>query len=358
MLQAEQQVLRRYYYPVMPVSELIEGPRSVAMFGEPVVVWLDAAGKPAAAIDRCCHRAAKLSLGGTRDGCIVCPYHGWTFDRDGKCTYFPQSELEDPPKVYKIKAYACEERYGYVWIALGEPLAGIPDFRRYGDPDIRQIHQFHEVIRCSALRLMENSFDIAHIAFVHHNTFGNNQDPIPPDFELVPNDRGFEMRYEVRVTNKLNKNVKAINVDADETVRKVRATWFMPFVRQLDMTYPTGLVHSIVTCATPIDNGSCILIQFVFRNDAEADVPAASVIAFDRAVVDEDMRILESTEPNIPLDLKLRLETHMHADKPGIAMRERLLKLFEAHGEREILPQLKTPQFYQTEVLERKAKPG
>lgn len=358
MLQAEQSVLRKYYYPVMPVTDLNEGSKPITMFGEPVVVWLDEQGKPAAAIDRCCHRTAKLSLGETRNGCIVCPYHGWTFNRDGKCTFFPQSELEDPPKIYKIKAYRCEEKYGYVWIALDEPLAGIPDFSRYGDPEIRQIHQFHETIRCSALRLMENSFDTAHIAFVHHNTFGNNQDPVPPEFRIVPNELGFEMFYEVRVTNKLNKDVKAINVDSDETVRSVRAAWFMPFVRQLDMTYPTGLVHSIVTCATPIDNESCILIQFVFRNDKEADVPAATIIAFDRAVVDEDMLILESTEANIPLDLKLRLETHMHADKPGIVMREMLLKLFDEHGEKEVLPQLRTPQLYKTEVLERAAEPN
>ncbi|RTE11769.1 aromatic ring-hydroxylating oxygenase subunit alpha [Paenibacillus whitsoniae] len=356
MLQTEQNVLRKFYYPVMPIGDLKEGPKSIQLFGEPVVVWLDEQGKPAAAIDRCCHRTAKLSLGEVRQGCIVCPYHGWTFNRDGKCTYFPQSQLDNPPKVYKIKSFYCEEKYGYVWIALDEPLRGIPEFSRYGDPGIRQIHQFHEVIHCSALRLMENSFDTAHIAFVHHNTFGDNQDPIPPEFELVPNETGFDMYYDVPVTNKLNKNIKAINVDGDTTVRKVHGTWHMPFIRQLDMTYPTGLVHSIITCATPRDDHSCTLIQFVFRNDTEAEVPASTIIAFDRAVVDEDMVILESTESNVPLDLTLRMETHMHADKPGILMREMLLKLLAEHGEKESLPQLRTPQVYEMKIIERVAE--
>ena len=40
-------------------------------------VWRALEG-PAAALDRCCHRTAKLSLGFCEDGNIVCGYHGWS----------------------------------------------------------------------------------------------------------------------------------------------------------------------------------------------------------------------------------------------------------------------------------------
>ncbi len=351
MLQTRQTVLRKFFYPVAPVSHLVDGPKSLRIFGEYIVVWLDERNQPAAAVDRCCHRSAKLSIGTLREGCIVCPYHGWTFDRDGKCVYFPQSQLENPPKVYKIKAYHCEERYGYAWVALDEPLAEIPVFKRSDDKEFRQIDEFYHVIHCSALRLMENSFDNAHIAFVHHRTFGDNQDPIPAENEIVEGELGFDMYSEVRVTNKLNEKIKSINVTGKETVRKTHSRWFMPFIRQTDITYPSGLVHSIVTCATPIDDASCMLTQFVFRSDKEADVPAESVIAFDRAVVAEDMAVLESTDPDVPLDLKLRMETHMHSDKPGILMREMLLKLLQRHGEAEVLSQPDAPPLFQMEEL-------
>jgi phenylpropionate dioxygenase-like ring-hydroxylating dioxygenase large terminal subunit len=335
MLQAQQPVLRKFYYPVLPVSHLGNGPQSITMLGEKVVLWLDENGNPAAAIDRCCHRTAKLSGGTVENGCVVCPYHGWSFNRDGKCTYFPQSQLEDPPKAYKIKAYRCEERYGYVWVALDEPLMGIPEFKRADDPSFRQIDQFYEVIHCAGMRLMENSFDGAHVAFVHHNTFGDKNDPVPPKIKITPNAWGFETFTELGVTNKLNDKVKAINVEGATTTRTVSGQWFMPFIRQSDMTYPNGLVHSIVTCSTPIDNDSCLLVQFVYRSDTEADVPAATVIAFDRAVVDEDMAVLESTESDFPLDIRMRMETHMYSDQPGILMREMLLKLLADHGEAE-----------------------
>lgn len=335
MLQTKQPIFRSFYYPVLPISALRDGPRSFMLMGEPIVLWLDDEGRPAAAIDRCCHRTAKLSKGWLREGCIVCPYHGWTFDRNGKCTWFPQSELEDPPKVYKIRGYRCEERYGYAWVALDEPLTGIPEFRYSADSNFRKIDEFYEVIPCAAFRLMENSFDAAHVNFVHKNTFGDMDNPIPPKVTLQAKDWGFEAYMEIPVHNKLNEEVQALNMREARTVRKQVSEWFMPFIRQTSITYPTGLIHSIVTCATPIDDRSCQLVQFVYRNDGESDVPAASVIAFDRRVVDEDMDVLETTEHNVSLDIKKKAENHMLSDQPGILMRKMLLELFEKHGELE-----------------------
>lgn len=335
MLQTKQPILRSFFYPVMPLEALKDGPRSFTLMGERIVLWLDDQGRPAAAVDRCCHRTAQLSKGWLRDGCIVCPYHGWTFDRDGKCTWFPQSELEDPPKVYKIRGYRCEERYGYVWVALEDPLTGIPEFRYSTDAGFRKIDEFYEVIPCAAMRLMENSFDAAHVNFVHKDTFGDMDNPIPPKVALTQKEWGFEAYMEIPVHNKLNQEVKALNMEEDRTVRRQVSEWFMPFIRQTSITYPTGLIHSIVTCATPIDDATCQLVQFVFRNDREEDVPAASVVAFDRRVVDEDMEILETTEINVSLDVRKKVENHMLSDQPGIWMRRMLLELFAEHGEQE-----------------------
>ncbi|MBW4079801.1 aromatic ring-hydroxylating dioxygenase subunit alpha [Paenibacillus sp. S150] len=335
MLQTKQKALKSFYYPVMKVEALQDGPQSFKLMGQNIVLWLDDQNKPAAAIDRCCHRTSKLSKGWLREGCIVCPYHGWTFNRDGKCTWFPQSELEDPPKVYKIQGYRCEERYGYVWVALEEPVTGIPVFRYSDNPEFRKVEEFYEVIHCAALRLMENSFDVAHVNFVHKNTFGDIDNPIPPRVSITPKEWGFEANMEIPVHNKLNQKVGALNMEEERTVRKQLSEWFMPFIRQTNITYPTGLIHSIVTCATPIDDATCQLVQFVYRNDREQDVPASSIIAFDRTVVDEDMEVLETTEINVSIDLTKKLENHMLSDQPGIMMRKMLLGLLNERGELE-----------------------
>lgn len=63
MLVTQQPVLRRFWYPVAPVEQLLETPTSFELLGEKLVVWRNQAGQPAVLRDRCCHRSAQLSLG-------------------------------------------------------------------------------------------------------------------------------------------------------------------------------------------------------------------------------------------------------------------------------------------------------
>ncbi len=130
-------------------------------------------------------------------------------------------------------------------------------------------------------------------------------------------------------------SMKALNMASAETVRNNTGTWWMPFFRKLRMRYPTGLVHTIITAATPIDDHSSQIIQIAYRNDTEADAKAADIIAFDRAVVTEDRDVLESTTFDTPVDLRRREEMHMASDQPGLLMRKQLLAQFQAQGEGE-----------------------
>jgi len=97
-----------------------------------------------------------------------------------------------------------------------------------------------------------------------------------------------------------------------------------------------GLVHTIFTAATPINDHSSQIVQIAFRNDTEEQTRAADVIAFDRAVVSEDRAILESTTFDTPIDLKRRDEVHMASDEPGLLMRRQLLAKFREFGEAEV----------------------
>ncbi len=71
MLNTRQPVLRRFWYAVMPVSDLAEGPKPFTLLGEPIVLFLNRDGAPVALEDRCCHRTAKLSKGWVKDGHIA-----------------------------------------------------------------------------------------------------------------------------------------------------------------------------------------------------------------------------------------------------------------------------------------------
>ena len=331
MLVTKQPVLRHFWYPVMPIANLSNGPQPFELLGQKIVVWLTADSKPAAVADRCCHRSAQLSRGEVIDGNIRCPYHGWSFNAEGFCVHVPQLTGQAIKRTYQVPSYHCTERYGYAWVCLGEPLDEIPELPEASKPQFRQIPQFYEVWNCSGLRLMENSFDNAHPHFVHHKTFGDRQNPVPPKFESCTDwDRGLQITYRLPV---LNPDVQKqnLNMEDDATVRISEGTWFMPFIRKLKIAYPNGLIHIIFTAATPIDDRRSQIVQFCLRNDTEDDARAEVVIAFDRAVTLEDKAILETTDYDTPVDVSK--EQHMATDKPGIIMRHKLAALLKAHGE-------------------------
>jgi phenylpropionate dioxygenase-like ring-hydroxylating dioxygenase large terminal subunit len=334
MLVTQQPVLRRFWYPVMPMAALADGPKPFRLLGEDLVLWLTGDGSPAALRDRCCHRTAKLSRGMCERGRLVCGYHGWEYDASGTVVRVPQGGGgEDRPTRMGVESFRAAQRYGYVWVALAEPLYDLPDFEEAGAPGFRQIDQFYEVWDCAGLRLMENSFDNAHFSFTHRASFGDKGHPEPADLEIERCDDGFLMISSAPVANPEIQR-KLLGIESDRTVRHMRARWYMPFVRKLQITYPNGRMHSIVTAAAPIDDRSSQIVQFCFRNDTEAEAPAADIIKFDRQVTNEDRYILESSEFDVPLD-QTGFEYNMASDRPGIVMRRMLRALLERHGESE-----------------------
>ena len=115
----------------------------------------------------------------------------------------------------------------------------------------------------------------------------------------------------------------------------MRNHWYLPFCRTMDMRYPSGLRHVIFNCATPIDDGAIQLMQILYRNDREEDCSTAELIAWDKAIIEEDREMLEATDPDAIVDMSRKIEMHMPSDRPGMIMRTRLALLKE-HGETEV----------------------
>jgi phenylpropionate dioxygenase-like ring-hydroxylating dioxygenase large terminal subunit len=335
MLVTKQNVFRRFWYATVPMDQLKDGPRPFTLLGEKLALFLDGDGRPGCLEDRCLHRTAKLSKGWIRNGRLVCWYHGWEYDRDGKLVGIPQFPPEQTLPACAVKNYRAQERYGYVWVALEEPLQPVPEFDQDGAPGWRRIHQFYDTWKTSSLRLMENSFDNSHIAFVHKNSFGDITQPKPEKYEVTETEWGFEAETIVTVVNPPNS--ERITGTTDKyTRRHMRNRWFMPFTRRLDIEYPSGLRHVIMNCATPIDDGSIQVVQVLFRNDDEASCPAQELIDWDGAIIREDQDVLESTSPDAIVDVSRKIEMHMPSDRPGMIIRRRLLELMKAHGEVEV----------------------
>lgn len=335
MLVTRQPVLRRFWYPVMPLGQLADGPQPFTLLGEAIVLWLKSGGSPAAVRDRCCHRTARLSKGFVDGDHIVCGYHGWTYNSSGRCVRIPQNEDGAIPAGACVKAYHCQARYGYAWVALEDPLRPILDIPEDAAPGYRRIQQFSDRWKTGALRLMENSFDAAHFPFVHRGTFGQFGKNKPEFFSLKETDYGFEAETKLVINNPPQAH-RITGTTEPTTRRHFRNQWHLPFTRRLGLVYPNGLEHLIVTSATPIDDHHIQLIQWVYRNDTEAECTAEEINRWDLQVILEDQVILESTDADAPVTLTRRTEENMRSDHPGLIMRRQLLDLLQTHGEREV----------------------
>jgi phenylpropionate dioxygenase-like ring-hydroxylating dioxygenase large terminal subunit len=114
---------RNYWYPAIQSGALRKKPSGVKLLGETIVLFRDArTGAPVAMEERCPHRKASLALGCSHfPGTISCPYHGWTFDAEGKLVAV-LSEGPSCPLVGKVfqKTYPVREFRDVVWIWIGE----------------------------------------------------------------------------------------------------------------------------------------------------------------------------------------------------------------------------------------------
>ncbi len=252
---------------------------------------------------------------------LVDPYHGWQFGTDGPAVHIPQ--LEDgvpiPPKATLQTAH-CTVRYGVVWVALDDPVGGLPEVDVSGDPTYRFVRQFDEVWSAAAPRLVDNSFDPAHVAYVHQDTFGTPERARIPVPEIVFTDEGLVMRTALEVENHLELSKRTNLIDDESTVRMTESRLVAPFLRVMSITYPTGLHHVLVTGIAPVDDTHLRLVQWAWRNDTEVEVTADDVVAFDRAVTLEDKWLLEQTKPDY--ELTLNQLAHIKVDRGTIAVRK------------------------------------
>jgi phenylpropionate dioxygenase-like ring-hydroxylating dioxygenase large terminal subunit len=309
------------WHVVCEGADLGAGPVAVTLLGRDYVVWRSPAGEVVAAPDRCPHREAPLSLGHVIDGCLVCPYHGWTFGDGGRCVAVPSAQpgVPVPPKAH-LAAIGVEERYGLVWLSPGAPAAKIPAMRWEDDPAYRRINSGVEEWSANALRMTDNFLDISHFPYVHTGTFGIAANTQVPRFEIVPLDEDFAgYEYEVEVTNDLGKSVSGI--DAEVIKRRMTTGFALPFTVRSTIHYETGLDHIILLCTTPIDDVRSYFTFVIWRND-DFSVPGEEVIAFDRAIGAEDKRMLERVPGALPLDNTATVS--VQADRASVEWRRRL----------------------------------
>ena len=164
--------LRRYWHPVHLSKDLKDLPVAVKMLCEDLVLFRDAKGNPGLIGSRCSHRGASLVYGQIREKGLMCSYHGWTYDTQGRCADMP---LEAPGSKLKEKIrhlwYPVKEWGGVIWTYMGPEKDKPPPLPKI-DVLARSDGEGHvaggDFRNYNYLNWMENFADTGH-AFVLHN---------------------------------------------------------------------------------------------------------------------------------------------------------------------------------------------
>ena len=315
--------LRSSWFAVARSIDVQPGPIGVQLLGTKLALWRGDDGQVTAVPDRCPHREAPLSAGEVTDGCLVCPYHGWTFDGGGTCVRVPSSNegVPVPPRAH-LAMVRAEERYGLVWACLGEPLTDIPVIPQDEDPSFRRINTPVEPWDTSCTRMADNFLDITHFPFVHTGTFGRRQDTHVPRVELEQLDKDwYGYRYEVLANNANLGSVTSGQVE-DVIHRRMTTGFHLPFDVRSEIHYDTGLSHVLLLLSTPVDDERSLFTFVVWRND-DFSVPSDEIIQFDLAIGAEDKRMLELLDGVLPLDQTTVVS--VQADKCSVEWRRQLI---------------------------------
>ena len=313
----DSEALRSAWYPVVESDDVTGAPVAVTLLGVDLVLWRDASGEVVGAPDRCPHREAPLSIGSVRDGVLTCAYHGWRFDGGGRCIAVPSSAAERavPPSAH-LSTVTTRERYGLVWVCLGEPDRDIAQIDHEHDPTFRRINSGYETWTVSTPRMVDNFLDVSHFPWVHVGTFGDDQDTVVAPIELVDlDDDWFGYSYEVDVGDP----------GGGRVVHRAMSTGFhLPFLVRSTIRYADGLEHVLLLCSTPVDDLTSRFTFVVWRND-DGTVDGQEVIAFDRAIGAEDRRMLERIPGTLDLDRTGLVS--VQSDRASVEWRRRFARL-------------------------------
>jgi len=150
--------------------------------GQPIVVLRDADHQLRAMSNVCLHRMSTLLQGRGNAKTIVCPYHAWTYNLDGKLRGAPAMSQNDAfcKDHYRLPQVRCEEWLGWVFVCLDPDaetvsvqLAEVADMiAAYDMTNYSESFYEEHVWNTNWKVLAENFMESYHLPVCHAGTIG------------------------------------------------------------------------------------------------------------------------------------------------------------------------------------------
>ncbi|MGF6963072.1 phenylpropionate dioxygenase-like ring-hydroxylating dioxygenase large terminal subunit [Paraburkholderia sp. WC7.3g] len=337
-------LVRDCWYVAATSDEVSREILSRRLLGVDVALYRTLAGETVAVRNRCPHRSFPLAKGRLEGDVLVCGYHGMQFDPSGRCVNMPAMPIV--PTNAHVRSFPTVERKPFVWIWMGDPDRAdeslVPDTHWLSGPDWKSVGDtFH--LRSDYVSMHENLLDQTHFPFLHPGAIGT---PEYARSKLKVRVEGDVVIIDRALLNSPPPGVYGVPtglmgrpVDRFSEARFVSPGLHTAYARIVDNNDPSGAPRTyrfnITHAFTPESNGSIHYWWFNSRNfnleDKEAD--AFLYEASDKAYK-EDVDALEWILEAVTSDVEPQFDSNFAPDKPGLLMRQILLRMAATERQR------------------------
>jgi phenylpropionate dioxygenase-like ring-hydroxylating dioxygenase large terminal subunit len=311
LAQERQRIFRKEWICVGRGSEFsaVGAYRTFDIDGTRVIVVKRRDGQLGAMVAVCLHRMAEVAQG---SGCakgFVCPYHGWTYNLEGRLIAAPRMTLDFERSGRALAQIGIQEWNGFVYVNLDATAAPLTNGLQSLDTLLAPYHMERMQVltrqrhkwRTNWKVLVENFLEIYHINVTHPETLAPFA---PPEgARVLPTSGAFQF-YEHRMPDSykpvpLDPHIGIPNADLDEEQKQVAyigcifpshlfsVTWDSAFWLSLQ---PHG-VHEV-----EIDVGLAGPFDIPCGTAADADHPNLYWMRLIDAINAEDRTRVESVQ--------------------------------------------------------------
>ena len=325
-----------FWYAAEQSENVTDKPVGVRMLGQDFVLFRDTAGAVHCLSNTCTHRGASLAGGTVEGDCVGCPYHGWQYNGEGRCTTIPALEKSAKiPKRARVDSYPTTERYGLIFAFLGDlpeeerpPIMECSEWEQDGWRSTTIVFEWDFDYK----RSIENALDPAHNEFVHTTHIDKKKGKpfqVPP-LDLIDHEWGTSFHIEMPAPAMFEEKMRDVSGRDKPSIFHIYAGYhgvsnFWTFIE------PTPkFIRRQHFYETPVEVGKTRIFTIDLRNNMLDPKDDERMVYMDTLVMDEDAKVLLGLRPVLQPTRNIR-ENLTQADSHMVHYRERL-KDWEALG--------------------------
>jgi Rieske 2Fe-2S family protein len=294
----------------------------VPMAGQNILVVRGADGQLNAFHNTCRHRGSILCeqpSGMLPQGRIVCPYHAWTYDLQGKLQHTPR-RVETPdfdPRQFSLYRVALQCWGGFVFINLsGSPGQDLMEalgeearvLQNWPLQQLQLAHREHHDLACNWKIFWENYLECYHCPGIHPSLcklvpvyaqgFLGNADLLALGRE-IPTEPGHMLRASARTWTESGDS-KLPLIQGPSEAEQNRGMTFATFIPTMFVVAHRDYVRSVRVQPLGPESTRLTVDWLLPENSMQADrVVIEEMISFARQVVSEDGRACELNQQGL-----------------------------------------------------------